>query len=128
RWDLKYAAGGLIDIEFIAQYLQLIHAHRSPDILDTSTARVLDKAWALRVLTVEDAEILRPAVQLYQDVTQILRLCLPGAFDPKTAGAGLLRLLARAADVPDFATLDATLIDTQAKVRQSFVRILGKAP
>jgi len=37
-------------------------------------------------------------------------------------------LLARAADVPDFATLEATVIDTQAKVRESFVRILGKAP
>src|SRR5689334_15885727 len=43
RWDLKYVAGGLVDIEFIAQYLQLVHAHRVPDILDTSTARVLDK-------------------------------------------------------------------------------------
>jgi glutamate-ammonia-ligase adenylyltransferase len=128
RWDLKYAAGGLIDLEFIAQYLQLVHADRLPDILDTSTARVLDKAWQLRVLAVEEAEILRPAVQLYQDLTQILRLCLAGPFDPKTAGAGLLRLLARAADVPDFATLDATLIETQAKVRASFVRILGKAP
>jgi glutamate-ammonia-ligase adenylyltransferase len=128
RWDLKYAAGGLIDIEFIAQYLQLVHAHREPDILDTSTAGVLDKARRLRLLAAEDAEILRPAVQLYQDLTQILRLCLPGAFDAKTAGAGLLRLLARAADVPDFATLDATLIETQAKVRESFVRILGEAP
>ena len=128
RWDLKYAAGGLVDIEFIAQYLQLIHGHSLPDILDTSTARVLDKAWALRILPVDDAEILRPAVQLYHDLTQILRLCLPGAFDPKTAGAGLLRLLARAGDVPDFATLDVTLIDTQKKVRESFVRILGKAP
>jgi len=128
RWDLKYVAGGLIDIEFIVQYLQLIHARQLPDILDTSTARALDKAWALRVLPVEEAEILRPAVQLYHDLTQILRLCLPSAFDPKTAGAGLLRLLARAADVPDFATLDATLIETQAKVRASFVRILGKTP
>ncbi len=128
RWDLKYVAGGLIDIEFIAQYLQLVHAHGAADILDTSTAGVLDKAWALRILPVEDAEILRPAVQLYHDLTQILRLCLAGPFDPKTAGAGLLRLLARAADVPDFATLDATLVDTQAKVRASFVRILGKTP
>jgi glutamate-ammonia-ligase adenylyltransferase len=128
RWDLKYAAGGLVDIEFIAQYLQLVHAHAVPDLLDTSTARVLDKAWALRVLPVEEAEVLRPAVQLYQDLTQILRLCLAGPFDAKIAGAGLLRLLARAADVPDFATLDATLIETQAKVRASFVRILGKAP
>ncbi|HMJ43008.1 MAG TPA: bifunctional [glutamine synthetase] adenylyltransferase/[glutamine synthetase]-adenylyl-L-tyrosine phosphorylase [Pseudolabrys sp.] len=128
RWDLKYAAGGLIDLEFIAQYLQLVHAHRLPDILDTSTARVLDKAWQLQVLPVEDAEVLRPAVRFYHDLTQILRLCLPGPFEPKTAGAGLLRLLARAADVPDFATLDATLIETQEKVRASFVRILGRAP
>jgi [glutamine synthetase] adenylyltransferase / [glutamine synthetase]-adenylyl-L-tyrosine phosphorylase len=128
RWDLKYVAGGLIDIEFIAQYLQLVHARELPDILDTSTARVLDKAWALQVLPVEDAEVLRPAVQLYHDLTQILRLCLAGPFDPKAAGAGLLRLLARAADVPDFAALDATLIETQAKVRESFVRILGRAP
>ncbi len=128
RWDIKYAVGGLIDVEFIAQYLQLVHGHATPDILDTSTARVFDKARAMRVLPVEDAEVLRPAVQLYQDLTQILRLCLPGPFDPRTAGAGLLRLLARAADVPDFATLDATLIATQAKVRESFVRILGRAP
>ena len=48
RWDLKYAAGGLIDIEFIAQYLQLVHAAEHPDILDTSTARVLEKAGAAR--------------------------------------------------------------------------------
>jgi len=49
-------------------------------------------------------------------------------FDPDAAGAGLKELLTRAADVPDFPTLDATLIETQAKVRESFVRILGKAP
>jgi len=128
RWNLKYAAGGLIDVEFITQYLQLIHAAKLPDILDTSTARVLDKAWRLGVLPLEDAEVLRPAVKLYHDVTQILRLCLTKPFDPKTAGAGLLRLLARAADVPDFATLDAHLIETQTKVRASFVRILGKGP
>jgi [glutamine synthetase] adenylyltransferase / [glutamine synthetase]-adenylyl-L-tyrosine phosphorylase len=128
RWDLKYVAGGLIDIEFIAQYLQLVHAHQLREILDTSTTRVLDKARTLRVLPFEDAEVLRPAVQLYHDLTQILRLCLPGKFDPKAVGAGLLRLLARAADVPDFATLDATLVETQGRVRASFVRILGKAP
>jgi len=127
RWDLKYVAGGLIDIEFIAQYLQLVHAHQLPEILDTSTARVLEKAQLLRVLAVEDAEVLRAAVQRYHDLTQILRLCLPGAFDPKTAGAGLLRLLARAGDVPDFATLDATLTNMQSKVRASFLRILGAA-
>ncbi|KQZ01638.1 bifunctional glutamine-synthetase adenylyltransferase/deadenyltransferase [Pseudolabrys sp. Root1462] len=127
-WDLKYAKGGLVDLEFIAQYLQLVHAHEHPGILEPSTARVLEAARQLRLIAVEDAEVLRPAVQLYQDLTQILRLCLAGPFDAKTAGPGLLRLLIRAADVPDFATLNATLLETQAKVRASFVRILGSEP
>jgi [glutamine synthetase] adenylyltransferase / [glutamine synthetase]-adenylyl-L-tyrosine phosphorylase len=125
RWDLKYAAGGLIDIEFVAQHLQLVHAAQTPDILDTSTTQVLDKAWRLGLLEPGDAELLRRAVRLYHDLTQILRLCLPGPFDPKTASPGLVGLLARAADVPDFATLDAFIAETQAKVRASFNRILG---
>jgi len=128
RWDLKYVAGGLIDIEFIAQYLQLAHAAAMPEILDTSTVRVLDRAWRLGLLSAEDAEVLRPAVRLYHDLTQVLRLCLPGPFDPKAAAPGLVGLLARAADVPDFATLEATVTETEARVRKSFERILGAAP
>ena len=125
RWDLKYVAGGLVDLEFIAQYLQLVHAAARPDILDTSTARVLDKAWAAGVLAPEHADVLRPAARLYHNLTQVLRLCLSGPFDPKTAGSELLRLLARAADLPDFATLEPHLAETQAKVRASFNRIIG---
>jgi glutamate-ammonia-ligase adenylyltransferase len=127
RWDLKYAAGGLVDLEFIAQYLQLVYAAAMPEILDTSTTRVFDKAHRLGVLATEDAEVLRPAIQLYQNLTQILRLCLNAPFDAKTATPGLTTLLARAADVPDFALLEAFVAETQAKVRRSFVRILGKA-
>ena len=125
RWDLKYAAGGLTDIEFIAQYLQLVHAAAHPEILDPSTARVLERAARLGLLSAEDSEVLRPAVQLYQNLSQILRLCLSGPFDPKKTDPGLLRLLARAADVPDFATLDAYVIETQARVRKRFEMLLG---
>jgi glutamate-ammonia-ligase adenylyltransferase len=128
RWDLKYVRGGQIDLEFIAQYLQLVHAAAAPDILDTSTARVLERAQRLGILPAEDAEVLRPAARLYHDLTQVLRLCLSAPFDPQAAGPELRRLLARAADVPDFAMLDAHLAETQARVRASFVRILGKAP
>src|SRR5579883_1343279 len=132
RWDIKHAAGGLIDIEFIAQYLQLLHAAEKPEILDTSTARALDKAWRLGVLATDDAEILRNAVRLYHDLTQILRLCLSGPFDPeaaadKRADPTLIGLLARAADVPDWITLDAFLAETEAKVRRCFTRILAPA-
>ena len=125
RWELKYAAGGLIDIEFIAQYLQLVHAADHPELLDPSTSRVLERATRLGLLSREDSEVLRPAVQLYQNLSQILRLCLSEPFDPKKTDPGLLRLLTRAADVPDFATLDAHLAETQARVRARFDILLG---
>ena len=127
-WDLKYAAGGLVDIEFIAQYLQLVHAAATPDVLDTSTARMLEQAARLGVLAAEDAAVLRPAVLLFHDLTQILRLCLPSEFDPQSANAGVLALLARAADLPDFSALQAHVVETQRQVRGCFVRILGQAP
>jgi glutamate-ammonia-ligase adenylyltransferase len=127
-WDLKYAVGGIIDLEFIAQFLQLVHAAETPEILDTSTARVLDKAWRLGLVDTADAECLRNAARLYHDLTQILRLCLAAPLDRANAGAGLLKVLARAADVPDFATLEAHLSETQQRVRASFDRILGSSP
>jgi glutamate-ammonia-ligase adenylyltransferase len=125
RWDLKFAAGGLIDLEFVAQYLQLAYGAAAPEIFDTATAPVFDKAMRAGVLTVEDAEVLRPATRLYQDLDQVLRLCVSPPFDPDAAGTGLRELLTRAADVPDFATLQAYLAETQEKVRRCFVRIVG---
>jgi glutamate-ammonia-ligase adenylyltransferase len=124
-WDLKYAAGGLMDVEFIAQYLQLVHAAAMPDILDTSTARALDKAARLGVLTAGDAELLGSAVRLFHNLIQIVRLCLPGKFDPSTANEGVLSLLARAADLPDFPALHAYVVETQKRVRECFVRLVG---
>jgi len=124
HWDLKYAAGGLVDIEFIAQYLSLIHAASSPQILDTNTIRVLEQAQKLGALSASDGELLRMAARLYHDLTQILRLCLTSPFDPKKAGPALLTLLARGGELPDFPTLEAHLIETQSRVRLSFDRIV----
>jgi glutamate-ammonia-ligase adenylyltransferase len=105
-----------------------VHAAAQPEILDTSTVRALEKAAHLGVLSAAEAEVLRPAVRLYHDLTQIMRLCLPGGFDPKTTSPGVLMLLARAADLPDFPALEAHVKDTQLKVRECFERIVGRAP
>jgi glutamate-ammonia-ligase adenylyltransferase len=123
-WDLKYAAGGTIDIDFIAQYLQLIHAADKPDILDVSTLHVLDNAARLGVLPPAAAEVLRPAARLYHDLTQILRLCVSDKFVPETAGEDLLRAMARAGDAPDFSALEARLRETQAEVRRVFLALV----
>jgi glutamate-ammonia-ligase adenylyltransferase len=123
-WDLKYAAGGMVDIDFIAQYLQLVHAADKPDILDVSTLHVLDKAARLGVLPQAAAEVLRPAARLYHDLTQILRLCVTERFKPETAGEDLLRIMARAGDAPDFSALEARVKETQTEVRRVFRDLL----
>ena len=124
-WDLKYAAGGMVDIDFIAQYLQLVHAASKPEILSVSTLQVLDNAARLGVLPQADAEMLRPAARLYHDLTQILRLCVSEKFKPETAGEDLLRVLVRAGDAPDFSSLEARVKETQAEVRRVFLTMVG---
>ena len=115
RWDLKYAAGGLVDIEFIAQYLQLVHAAThagDPRHLDHARARQglaarLAADRGRRSAAAGGAALSRP----HADPAAVPA----GPFDPKTAAPGLIGLLARAADVPDFATLDAFLAETQSQ-------------
>jgi glutamate-ammonia-ligase adenylyltransferase len=123
-WDLKYAAGGMIDIEFIAQYLQLVHAAAKPEILEVGTLQVLDNAARLGVLSQSSAEVLRPAARLYHDLTQILRLCVSGKFRPESAGEDLVRVMTRAGDAPDFSSLQARLRETQAEVRRVFGEVV----
>jgi len=123
-WDLKYAAGGMVDIDFIAQYLQLVHAAAKPGILDVSTLQVLCKAEQLEVLPRSDADILCQAARLYHDLTQILRLCVSDKFKPDSAGDDLLRVMARAGDAPHFSALEARLRETQAEVRRVFTSVV----
>jgi glutamate-ammonia-ligase adenylyltransferase len=125
RWDLKYVRGGLVDLEFVAQYLQLVHGHAHPAILHPTTARVFDAARAAGVLGEGDWEALSAGARLQHDLTQVLRLCLDGPFDPAAAGPGVRALLARAAHAPDFARLEALLAETQDAVRAVFERVVG---
>jgi [glutamine synthetase] adenylyltransferase / [glutamine synthetase]-adenylyl-L-tyrosine phosphorylase len=119
-WDIKHHRGGLVDVEFIAQYLQLIHAHDHPQILDTNTITALEKLQIRGLLAAADAAILLPAAQLYNDLTQILRLCVEGPFHPDTAPDGLKSMLAAAAGVSDFPAVEDLLRQRLAEVTDRF--------
>lgn len=127
-WDLKQAPGGMIDVEFVAQFLQLVHGAKHPAVLSTETDIALTEATRAKLLPQREAKILLPALYLYQALTQILRLCVEGVFKPEESSKGLLDLLARTGGLPDFATLDAHVRETEAEVRASFERIVGKMP
>ncbi|MGZ5919190.1 MAG: bifunctional [glutamine synthetase] adenylyltransferase/[glutamine synthetase]-adenylyl-L-tyrosine phosphorylase [Hyphomicrobium sp.] len=124
-WALKQVRGGLIDLEFIAQFLQIVSAAEHAHVLDQNTELALSKLAAAGVLAPGDAEILVPAARLYHTLTQVLRLCLDKPFVAEEAPRALKDLLARAAEMPDFASLEANLKDTLRDVREAFDRIVA---
>ncbi len=108
-WELKQVRGGLIDLEFMAQYLQLVNAAGHPEVLDQSTVEAFRRLREAGLLAAAHADILIPATRLVHDLTQILRLCVEGPFDPAAAPKGLEALLARAGDAASFAELEGRL-------------------
>jgi glutamate-ammonia-ligase adenylyltransferase len=124
-WDLKLAAGGLIDIEFVAQYLQLAFAHQHPGLLDVSTRKVVDTAVHASLVTPEQAEVLIDAHRLYTNTTQFMRLSMSGPFDPAKAATGVKRRIAAAVGFPDFEALAAALGETRKRGRAAFETIVG---
>jgi [glutamine synthetase] adenylyltransferase / [glutamine synthetase]-adenylyl-L-tyrosine phosphorylase len=124
-WDIKRKPGGLVDIEFIAQALQLIHAPSDRSMLHTNTGAALNAAKDARLLSQEDAKILIDGWELYSRLTQLLRLCVEGAYEPKTAASGLNQLVAGAAAMPDIGSTEAMLADTAAGITHCFRKIVG---
>jgi glutamate-ammonia-ligase adenylyltransferase len=123
-WDLKLVSGGLIDIEFIAQYLELAFAHKRPAILDVSTRKALEKTGAAGLISAGEAEALVDAHRLYTDATQFMRLSTSRAFEPAKAAAGVKRRIAAASGFPDFEAFTAALDEARNRVKAAFKAIV----
>jgi glutamate-ammonia-ligase adenylyltransferase len=124
-WDLKLVSGGLIDIEFVAQYLTLRSARDIPALLAPSTRATLAAAAAAGALGQDDAEALIAAYKLYSDATQIMRVAVAGPFDPATATSGVKRRIAAAAGLPDFETLEGAVREAREAVKRAYAHVLG---
>ena len=103
----------------------LAHGEAQPGIVDVSTRVALARAGEFGKLGAEDAATLAEAHRLLTDMTQMLRLTVPGAFDPATAASGVKRRIAVACQLPDFEALAAALEDARADVRAIYARILS---
>ncbi|TMJ75112.1 MAG: bifunctional [glutamine synthetase] adenylyltransferase/[glutamine synthetase]-adenylyl-L-tyrosine phosphorylase [Alphaproteobacteria bacterium] len=123
-WELKQVRGGLVDLEFIAQHLQLVHGSAHPRVLSQSTVEAFENLAQAGILEADAAEALLPAARLFNNLTQVLRLCLDEPFVPAKAPDGLKALLARAGDTPDFRHLEAELIAREAEVATLFDRLI----
>jgi glutamate-ammonia-ligase adenylyltransferase len=70
----KMGAGGVVDVEFCAQYLQLLHGHEIPEVRTTSTLAALEALRRARRLSEEDARTLTEGYLFSRRVENRLRL------------------------------------------------------
>jgi glutamate-ammonia-ligase adenylyltransferase len=123
-WDLKLSEGGLVDIEFAAQHLQIVHAAAGGP-LEAHTAAALE-ALAARGLAPEgESQALISAWTLQQNLSQLLKLALADNADPEAEPKGFRQLLARAGASRNFAGLRSKLERVRAEARLAFVTILN---
>ena len=124
-FDLKYTVGGLIDIDFLGQYLCLRYAHERSEMIDVSPIAVISKAATFGYLPQDQADFLIGAHRLYSNVTQVLHTILTPTQSLSDASETVKRRLAAAADLPGFAQLTAELAETGARVRAIFKDVVG---
>jgi len=123
-WNTKNVRGGLLDLEFICQFLQLAHAAAQPEILDQNTGLALAKLAKAKILNSTQAETLMEAYGILTAISQILRLSIEGDVVPETMPEDLKRLLAGACDEPDFERLSYCLTACQEDVKTLYNQLI----
>lgn len=125
EWDLKLAPGGFVDVEFIAQALQLAHAAEAPEALSPNTGEALARLARAGKLDAAVCARLRAGWRLWSDLQHMLRICIGGEFNPLDAPPPLPPRLAALSGDPDFEALDAKVRAVQAAIRADFIAIIG---
>jgi len=123
-WDFKHLRGGIVDIEFIVQYLQLLHAHAHPDVLDTNTDAALTKLASKGLIDAGLVADLEEALHLWRNLQGMLRLTTGGAFDEAQATEGLKTAIARASGEASFGAVAGRIETMSARVRRHFEALI----
>ncbi|MDI6774559.1 MAG: glutamate-ammonia-ligase adenylyltransferase [Verrucomicrobiota bacterium] len=125
--DVKTGLGGIRDIEFLVQGLQLANLAANPDLFTGNTLTALESLERARLLAPEPADRLRQGYLLLRRIEHCLQLfenrqvhALPA--DPRQLQALARRVLGPAHTARDF--MD-TLRDTQTRVRAAYEEFIA---
>ena len=127
-WEVKHRRGGLVDIEFAAQYLQLRWLREHPALLKRNTAAVLREAAALKLLAAADAATLLAAHHVWTAIQQVLRMSIEGEFVEDELPGRLGEVLARAAGAADFVGLRREMDRLAVASLDVYERLLAPPP
>jgi glutamate-ammonia-ligase adenylyltransferase len=79
--NVKYSPGGIIDIEYAAQYLQIRHGHDRSELRTPNTAEALDRLHRLGFISEKEYARLREAYLFLRTLIDGLRIVRGNARD-----------------------------------------------
>ena len=123
-WQVKYARGGLFELEFLCQYLILRHARGRQLTVNGGT---IDSIFELRDTGAINGTLafeLSSALKLFRNIQGFLRQTLKTGLVEDFAPEGLRTALARATGLDNFETLKEKIHKTQDRVHELFVEII----
>ena len=123
-WDVKHARGGLIDIEFITQYLQLKYAHSNTEVLATNTAEAIIRLSDSSLLNHSHSEKLLEALALWTQLQGILRLTVGDNCDEHRFSRPIRALLNKTCGSQDFGSLKKKVLNLQRACHAIFIELI----
>jgi glutamate-ammonia-ligase adenylyltransferase len=125
-WDVKYAPGGMIELAFIAEALQLIHGPADHSLFRPNTAAAIRALARAGHLAEDDATCLVKADFMWRTIQGITRITGMSEKDSAPPPAMLAPLL-RATGAVDLAELEAIMAHGRKGVRECFQRYIETA-
>ncbi len=93
RVNIKTGRGGMVDVEFLTQYLQLVHAHEHKELYNQNTVQLLKALVDLQLLDAVDGAILLKGYKALRRLENKLRLLYDQSMnDLSVSGTGLRRI------------------------------------
>ena len=123
--DVKLGAGGIREIEFVVQALQLLHGARHAFLQETSTLKVLPVLADLELLPHQEARTLEDAYRFLRAVEHRLQIEAEQQTHTVPENSEALRRLARSLGFSTAKEFNAALRDHMQKVRAIFRRVIS---
>ena len=123
--DLKTGAGGVIDVEFAAQYLQLAHGHVHPELRTPSTVVALRAAARAGVAPAHALELLDQGYRFLRGIENRLRVVNDQPVHRLPETREELDKLARRSGFANGALLREHVERWQREIRATFLALLG---
>ena len=130
RYNSKLGRGGLVDVEFAVQFLQLAHGATDPQIRSANTPEALSLLLRHGHLAAQDHAPLARGYRFLRRLESRLRIVRDRSVDRLPESAPELLRLARRMGYSGPRAGDDLLADyqrTAAEVRAAYLRVLGAA-